>query len=67
MWRNWVGDQTCAPAVVVRPAGTPEVRAAVGRAVDAGRRVRVAGAGHSFTGAALTDGTLLSLERMDRV
>jgi FAD-linked oxidoreductase len=67
MWRNWAGDQTCAPAVVERPAGTPGVRAAVGRAVAAGRRVRVAGAGHSFTAAALTDGTLLSLERMDRV
>jgi L-gulonolactone oxidase len=67
MWRNWAGDQTCAPAVVERPAGTSEVGAAVSRAVGAGRRVRVAGAGHSFTGAALTDGTLLSLERMDRV
>ncbi len=30
-------------------------------------QVRVAGAGHSFTDAVLTDGTLLSLERMDRV
>ena len=27
----------------------------------------MAGAGHSFTDAVLTDGTLLSLERMDRV
>ena len=29
--------------------------------------MRVAGAGHSFTDAVLTDGTLLSLDRMDRV
>jgi len=43
------------------------VVAAVERAAAAGRTVRVAGAGHSFTDAVLTDGTLLSLERMDRV
>jgi FAD-linked oxidoreductase len=37
---------------------------AVERAVAAGRCVRVAGSGHSFTGAALTDGALVSLDRM---
>ena len=43
------------------------VSAAVTRAAGESRRVRVAGAGHSFTDAVLTDGTLLSLERMRRV
>jgi L-gulonolactone oxidase len=38
------------------------------RSVVAGAdKVRVAGAGHSFTDAVLTDGTLLSLERLDGV
>jgi len=32
-----------------------------------GRAVRVAGAGHSFSGVVPTDGTLLSLDRLDRV
>ncbi len=64
MWSNWAGDQRCEPAVVERPAAVGEVVGAVERAVAAGRGVRVAGAGHSFTGAALTDGTLLSLQRM---
>jgi L-gulonolactone oxidase len=64
MWRNWAGDQRCEPAVVQRPATVGEVTDAVGRAVAAGRCVRVAGSGHSFTGAALTDGTLVSLQRM---
>ena len=40
-----------------------ELRAAVAPAA----KVRVAGAGHSFTDAVLTDGTLLSLNRMQRV
>ena len=67
MWRNWAGDQTCAPAVVERPSSAAEVVAALERAAAAGRRVRAVGSGHSFTGAALTDGTLLALHRMDRV
>jgi L-gulonolactone oxidase len=64
MWSNWAGDQRCEPAAVERPAAVGEVAGAVERAVTAGRCVRVAGSGHSFTGAALTDGTLVSLERM---
>jgi L-gulono-1,4-lactone dehydrogenase len=64
MWSNWAGDQRCQPAVVERPAAVGEVVGAVERAVGAGRCVRVAGSGHSFTGAVLTDGALLSLDRM---
>jgi len=51
----------------VAPATRAAAAAAVARAAAAGRTVRVAGAGHSFTGAVLTGGTLLSLERLDRV
>jgi L-gulonolactone oxidase len=64
-WTNWTGDQRCRPAEVVRPASSREVADAVSAAVAAGRGVRVAGAGHSFSDAVLTGGTLLSLERMD--
>lgn len=66
-WRNWAGDQACTPAVLERPASRTEVAAAIERAANAGRVVRVVGAGHSFTDAALTSGTLLSLDRLDRV
>lgn len=67
IWRNWSGEQTCSPAEMVRPRSTEEVAAAVRRAAEAGRVVRVAGAGHSFSDAVLTDGVLLSLDAMDRV
>ena len=67
MWRNWTGDQACAPAVVEQPDSTAEVAAAVQRSVATERFVRAAGSGHSFTGAALTDGTLILLDRMDRL
>ncbi|HKG39179.1 MAG TPA: D-arabinono-1,4-lactone oxidase [Conexibacter sp.] len=67
MWRNWAGDQQCAPAAHERPTSAAEIAAALERAAAAGQRVRVAGSGHSFTDAACTDGRLLSLERMSRV
>jgi len=63
MWSNWSRGQSCAPAEHLRPGTSAEV----GQAVARGRAVRVAGAGHSFSGGVPTDGTLLSLERMDRV
>jgi len=64
-WRNWAGNQHCTPAVVERPRDVEEVTAAVKRAADAGRNVRVAGSGHSFTPAVLTDGMLMDLGRLD--
>lgn len=63
MWTNWSGGQRCAPAAVVRPGSRGEVAAAVAGA----RAVRAVGAGHSFSGAVPTDGTLLRLDRLDRV
>jgi L-gulonolactone oxidase len=66
-WRNWARDQICTPAVFERPSTRAEIAGALERAARSGGTVRVAGAGHSFTDAVLTDGTLLSLERMDKV
>jgi FAD-linked oxidoreductase len=66
-WRNWAGDERCAPAAVERPGTVAEIVAALERAAAAGQRVRVAGSGHSFSDVACTDGRMLSLERMDRV
>jgi L-gulonolactone oxidase len=66
-WRNWDGRQHCFPRVIERPQNILELRGALDRARQAGRNVRVAGSGHSFTGLVNTDGTLISMERMNRV
>ena len=63
-WVNWSRTQRCEPAAVERPSTRAELAAAVARASGP---VRVAGAGHSFTGSVLTSGTLISLERMNRL
>jgi FAD-linked oxidoreductase len=63
-WRNWTGDQVADPARILAPRDAAEVAAAVKDAARDGLRVRMTGAGHSFTGAALTDGVLLSPRRL---
>ncbi len=67
MWRNWAGDQQCVPAAVEHPGSLDELRAAIGRAAEAGRDVRVTASGHSFTDIACTDGTMIRLDRMNGV
>jgi FAD-linked oxidoreductase len=56
-WTNWSGSVTAAPAEILRPKTESELSAIVARA----RKMRVAGAGHSFMPLCETDGTLLSL------
>lgn len=66
-WRNWAGNQVCLPDQRHTPRTVDEVAGLVARAHQAGQRVKVFGAGHSFTAAACTDGVLLSLDHLDAV
>jgi len=66
-WTSWSREHTCTPEVLAHPSSVEEVVALVREAAAAGRTVRVAGAGHSFTPCVPTDGTLLVLDRMARV
>jgi FAD-linked oxidoreductase len=66
-WRNWTGDQSCRPAAVVAPANREDLAATIAAAAEAGRKVSVAGSGHSFTETALTDDTLIHLGALSGV
>ncbi|HEU5105022.1 MAG TPA: D-arabinono-1,4-lactone oxidase [Solirubrobacterales bacterium] len=66
-WANWAGDQRCRPAQIVRPANREQLAEAIAAATAAGQKVRVAGAGHSFTETALTDGVMLRVEALSGV
>jgi L-gulono-1,4-lactone dehydrogenase len=66
-WRNWAGDQRCTPLALERPASIEEVAAALERARREGSSVRVAGAGHSFSDIACSDGLMLKLDRLAAV
>jgi L-gulono-1,4-lactone dehydrogenase len=66
-WHNWAGDQSCRPAAVEIPGSIEEISEAITRAAAHDRSVRVAGAGHSFSDIALTDGSQLRLDRLTSV
>jgi L-gulono-1,4-lactone dehydrogenase len=66
-WRNWSGDQRCSPTEVVRPHDRDALATAIVVAAEAGRTVSVAGSGHSFTEAAMTDGTMIDVAGLSGV
>ncbi|WP_040816051.1 D-arabinono-1,4-lactone oxidase [Nocardia concava] len=66
-WVNWAGDQSCTPASFAEPSSPEDVAAVLAQAEANGHTVRVAGSGHSFTEAVLTDGTLMRLNKLDKI
>ncbi|WP_283137994.1 D-arabinono-1,4-lactone oxidase [Rhizohabitans arisaemae] len=66
-FRNWAGNQTGSPSEVRTPANTGDVADAVRDAAASGRRIKMVGTGHSFTGIALTDGIMLRPDRLRRI
>ena len=66
-WRNWSGEQRCRPLRIARPRTREGLILALIEANEAERRIKVAGSGHSFTGAALTDGTMVQVDLLDRI
>ncbi|TYB68434.1 FAD-binding protein [Nonomuraea sp. PA05] len=64
---NWARNQSGTPAEVRTPSRVEDVVRAVRDAAATGRRVRMAGTGHSFTGVALTDGIMLEPDALTGV
>ncbi|GAB79376.1 D-arabinono-1,4-lactone oxidase [Austwickia chelonae] len=63
-WRNWAGTVEAFPVRRVSVRDEDEVVAVLRGAVEEGLRVKAVGAGHSFTGAAYTDGVLVDLSAL---
>ena len=67
-WRNWAGDQVVpARSSWFARATATSWRRAVAAAAAEGRKVSVAGSGHSFTEAAMTDGTMIDIGALSGV
>ncbi|HEX3325229.1 MAG TPA: FAD-binding protein [Solirubrobacterales bacterium] len=66
-WRNWAGDQLCEPFEQLRPRSREELAEAIAAAAAAGRKVSVAGSGHSFTEVAMTGGTMVDVGALSGV
>jgi FAD/FMN-containing dehydrogenase len=59
VWKNHAGNQACHPAEVVAPTTLAELREFVLRAEREGKTTRAAGARHSWSDIALTDGIMV--------
>jgi len=66
-WRNWSGECEARPKHRHRPADEGEVIDVVCQVREAGERLRVVGAGHSWSAAAACDEHMMNLDRMDAV
>jgi len=62
-WRNWAGNQVCAPSRIEHPSDVAALCQIVKDAAAAGSTVKVVGAGHSFTDIACTTGTQVVLDQ----
>lgn len=60
-WRNWGGNQTARPQVIVQPRRLHELRGILADAAENDHRVKAVGSGHSFTSIAGTDGVLVDI------
>ena len=66
-WSNWAGNVTADPIAIHMPRDEDEVVRIVSSAAGRGEKVRVVGAGHSFTPVAATDGHLVSLDALSGI
>lgn len=63
-WTNWSGSVTCRPGQVATPSTVEALGDLVRETARSGGKLRVVGAGHSFSPVVATDQTLVSLARI---
>ena len=64
---NWARTERCTPRVVEQPRDEAEVAALVARCTAEERTVRVIGAGHSWSAAAMSDDVLVRLDALSGI
>ena len=66
-WANWGGNYSCSPHRIELPESEQEISSIVQSAARDETPVKVVGSGHSFTDIACTRGTMIRLDRYNRV
>jgi FAD/FMN-containing dehydrogenase len=67
VWQNWAGNLQAEPTNIVHPTAEAGIISLVRRAACEREPIRVAGSGHSFTPLCVTNGTLITLDRLQGV
>lgn len=66
-WRNWSGEHEARPRRYHQPSSEADVVDVIERVRETDARLRVVGAGHSWSDAAACDEHMMNLDRMDAV
>jgi L-gulonolactone oxidase len=66
-FRNWAGNEQCFPEKYFQPESESDIVAVVKDAVVSGKKIRVVGAGHSWSAVACSDEYMINLDRCDKV
>jgi L-gulono-1,4-lactone dehydrogenase len=67
VWRNHTGNQRCEPVEIARPSSLADLIALVVQAEARGLTIRAAGARHSWSDIALSDGIMVEPDRLGGV
>ena len=66
-WVNWSETQSCSPKQIAFPSTEKDLIDCVRSAIKSKINIKVVGSGHSFVGAALTDGLLIDLSKYNKI
>ncbi|MFZ5552126.1 MAG: D-arabinono-1,4-lactone oxidase [Bacteroidota bacterium] len=66
-WKNWAGNHSCIAQQYFEPQSEEEISEIVKHAAASGKKIRVCGAGHSFSPIALSDEFLVSLKNYHKL
>ncbi|KAF9931240.1 hypothetical protein FBU30_010565 [Linnemannia zychae] len=66
-WKNWKGNQTCNPEQIFSPTTLQDLIDIVQLAKKNNKTIRCVGSGYSFSSCSVTDGYLVSINKMERV
>lgn len=66
-WNNWSSSVKATPHEILYPENEADVQAMVRKAQEQGQKIRVVGAGHSFTPLVKTDSLIISLDKLSGI
>ncbi len=67
VWKNWSGLVKASPEVIIYPTSEEEIVDMVRMAGNEGKKIRVAGSGHSFPDIVATKDIIVSLDKMQGI
>lgn len=63
-WNNWAGNESARVLSIESPSTEADLARLISRSVERGEKVKAVGSGHSFTPAAVTDGRLVRVSKL---